>query len=61
VNHPIPRRKAWDGRRAAPCVGPDPFELSRQLAEEEATAMQRAEEAATEQQPTPENPVPVSH
>jgi len=60
VNHPIPRRKGWDGRPAAPCIGPDPFELSRRLAEEEA-AKWRAEEAATEQQPTPKIGLPVSH
>jgi hypothetical protein len=43
---PMPRRKAWDGRRAAPYAGPDPLEASRQLAEAEA-AKRRAEEAAT--------------
>ena len=58
MNHPIPRRKGWDGRPAAPCIGPDPFELSRRLAEEEATKRHivenkdasafRAEEAAME-------------
>jgi hypothetical protein len=39
----LPQRKNWDGRRAAPYAGPDPFELSRRRAEEE-DAKRRAEE-----------------
>jgi hypothetical protein len=62
VNHPIPQRKAraagigpakgWDGRRAAPYAGPDPFELSRQRAEEEA-ATERRSNHETEHPVTP--------
>jgi hypothetical protein len=43
----LPQRKRWDGRRAAPYAGPDPFEASRQLAEAEA-AKRRAEEMTAE-------------
>jgi hypothetical protein len=42
VNHPIPQRKGWDGRQAAPYAGPDPFEASRQRAEAEAAKRRAA-------------------